>query len=766
MKSAINPPVENSCHIGQWQYNPVDGNLHSATTQVRLQPRLATLLSVFVANSGVLLGRQTLIEILWPEKTVNEDALSRCVAELRAALGDNSSSPRYIETVPKRGYRFIQQPETKPVKASTIEEKAVTEKLTSHLIKDNKARLVSAIVLITIVLTFGYRFIFNPNTSENHLSTDEIPDKQYQPDEQYQPAETLAHRLKSGIAAATRITADTQVEYQPVLSSSGGKVAYTVMQSERLVVKINDTQGKLIHEIKDPVWEYSSPVFSPDDKRLLVAGSNTQLMHSNCTIFIYQLPSLQKTALNHCHTPDISTIFDWSSDGKSFAYVARSEKNVARSNAKNTSKNARTPNQSNSNQSSSNQSSSSQSTSIWIYNFETQQSVQVTSPTSLNDFDTRPRYSRNGKQLGFTRGSPSVRNIYRLVINTPKKVKAVTRGQGFISSFNWLNNDSHLLYDSNETGDRNLWLYDIKNDKKQILGARNAQYPTINTAETRLVFQDIRYNANIWQVSLSNKINQPIPLIQSIKYNNFPAWSPDGKQVAFVSNRFGRGEIWLYSTTSKKQTQLFSLPDKELILPVWSEDGSRMLVTARGGASHYQCYEFDVSHKKYQLLFPDAPAHYGCIYSSGGEIIAISKNTSEVSRLLKFDTDGHIKPLTDFGVSQIALSKFNTIIYSRTDKDGLYSMSVDGNNKKILVRDFNHKLQGNWTIQGSHLYYLKLNKKRAIWRHNMVTGEEVFVTTELPSAIGHTLTVNPAQSLLLMSRTDSKESSLYLSNIK
>ena len=76
--------------------------------QVRvLRPKTFGLLRYLVEHPGQLLTKAALLEALWPETTVSEVVLSVCMRELRQALGDDARSPRFIETVHRRGYRFI-----------------------------------------------------------------------------------------------------------------------------------------------------------------------------------------------------------------------------------------------------------------------------------------------------------------------------------------------------------------------------------------------------------------------------------------------------------------------------------------------------------------------------------------------------------------------------------------------------------------------------------------------------------------------------------
>ena len=72
-----------------------------------LRPKTFALLECLLARAGRLVTRNDLINALWPELAVGEEGLTTCVYELREALNDNPHKPRFIETVHRRGYRFV-----------------------------------------------------------------------------------------------------------------------------------------------------------------------------------------------------------------------------------------------------------------------------------------------------------------------------------------------------------------------------------------------------------------------------------------------------------------------------------------------------------------------------------------------------------------------------------------------------------------------------------------------------------------------------------
>ena len=81
--------------------------LHRDGTLVNLTPRLFSALLLLAERAGELLDKDTLMLALWPGLVVEENNLSQVISGLRRALGDDTQGSRYIQTVPRRGFRFI-----------------------------------------------------------------------------------------------------------------------------------------------------------------------------------------------------------------------------------------------------------------------------------------------------------------------------------------------------------------------------------------------------------------------------------------------------------------------------------------------------------------------------------------------------------------------------------------------------------------------------------------------------------------------------------
>jgi DNA-binding winged helix-turn-helix (wHTH) protein/tetratricopeptide (TPR) repeat protein len=102
--------------FGLFEVNPHCGELTRKGLRVKLQEQPFQLLVLLLENAGDLVSRDVVRQRLWPGNTfVDFDAsLSVAIGKLREALGDSANNPRFIETIPRRGYRFIA-----PVKAET-----------------------------------------------------------------------------------------------------------------------------------------------------------------------------------------------------------------------------------------------------------------------------------------------------------------------------------------------------------------------------------------------------------------------------------------------------------------------------------------------------------------------------------------------------------------------------------------------------------------------------------------------------------------------
>jgi len=98
--------LDRTLTFGRYRLEP-QGGLMSGAREIRLTPKALALLTFLAARPGKVISKEELFSALWPGVAVGDAALVTCIQELRKALRDNARHPRYIETLHRRGYRFI-----------------------------------------------------------------------------------------------------------------------------------------------------------------------------------------------------------------------------------------------------------------------------------------------------------------------------------------------------------------------------------------------------------------------------------------------------------------------------------------------------------------------------------------------------------------------------------------------------------------------------------------------------------------------------------
>jgi len=109
--------------FGDFAFDVRRRSLKARGQPIKLTGQAVDLLYLLLERPGELITREEIERRLWPDRNVNFDhSLDVVVSRLRTVLGDKGPSPRYIETVPRRGYRFIEpvtaKPEARPANAS------------------------------------------------------------------------------------------------------------------------------------------------------------------------------------------------------------------------------------------------------------------------------------------------------------------------------------------------------------------------------------------------------------------------------------------------------------------------------------------------------------------------------------------------------------------------------------------------------------------------------------------------------------------------
>jgi DNA-binding winged helix-turn-helix (wHTH) protein len=102
--------MEADFRLGDWVVQPQLGNVIRDEVTIHLEPKVIGVLVCLARRAGKLVTKCEFLQTVWAGTNVTEDSLKRSVRELRKAFGDNARAPRFIGTVPTRGYYLMLTP--------------------------------------------------------------------------------------------------------------------------------------------------------------------------------------------------------------------------------------------------------------------------------------------------------------------------------------------------------------------------------------------------------------------------------------------------------------------------------------------------------------------------------------------------------------------------------------------------------------------------------------------------------------------------------
>lgn len=135
--------------VGDWTVAPELNSLQRAGQICRVEPKIMKVLVVLIEHSGEVVSKQQIFQQVWPGTFVSDEVLTRSVSELRRVFADNPKEPKYIQTVPKGGYRLVA-----PVIESGIAGLGSSQRPWWHRKRRPILAAVVAILLLAVCLLF------------------------------------------------------------------------------------------------------------------------------------------------------------------------------------------------------------------------------------------------------------------------------------------------------------------------------------------------------------------------------------------------------------------------------------------------------------------------------------------------------------------------------------------------------------------------------------------------------------------------------------
>lgn len=509
-------------------------SIEGRTAQV--EPKVMQVLTLMASRPGAVIARETFLETVWAGTAADDYLLNRAISELRKIFGDDAQTPRYIETIRKRGYRLIAPiAPAKVVTALAAEpaprapaETAATpgpapdthEATPPSRSPPTAAALAGAGVLIVFGLVAALLL-------------------RSQPDSSAQPAPAQAYDQTYDILPLTSFVGR---EIEPALSPDGSRVAFVwdggTNGSFDVYVKAVGSESVLALTASAADERY--PVWSADGRSLLFARPGEQ------GLAIMQVSALGGAATRVLTDTTVSEIrgMSVSPDGQWVAYAARRD--------------AAAPYR----------------ITLAALGSGAPRILTTPDPGSLGDID--PLFSRDGRSLAFIRAVNEVTKDVHLMALDDETPRRITFDNRKIGGLAWTPDGKRLLFPSTRSGMYRLWTLDPQGGEPQLawLGDERVQEPATAPGVELIVFEEWMHRAQLRRIDVARGVEiQAGNYIGSTRWDAAPSHAPDGTRIAFNSNRSGPPGIWVSERDGRNAVQIASLGGAFVEHPAWSPDG-------------------------------------------------------------------------------------------------------------------------------------------------------------------------------------------------
>ena len=642
------------------------GELRKNGVPIRLAPQPFQLLVLLVERAGNLVTRDEMQQAIWSGNTVVdfELGLNRCIRRVREVLADDAEAPRYIETVPRTGYRFIA-----PVKVLT-DEAAPSEAPPMEL----HAATIPA------------------PTSQGSPRLDHFENKQI-----YPPHPSKIFKLRWGISIATVVALGIAIgawfqfrhrsgvgsdfnivplasylgtEYTPSFSPDGRQIAFAWNGEKQdnfdIYVKVIDSQ-KALRLTNHPDLDYS-PAWSPEGGSIAFFRGTHTKAEAIWTISPLGGPERKIVNLRSGVLLEHRGM-SWSPDGKWLAYVDAPSTQVEGA--------------------------------LFLWNVQSGESRQMTFP-GPNEIDMYPAFAPNGRTLAFVRDTGrGISGISLLPVRTDSPARTTPtplawKGFEHVSCTHpaWTPDSREIVFASNYGGERRLWIAPATRfAQPRMLASLGLNVTDADiSARGQLAFTHEMSNINIWKVNLASikrgMPSAPVRVIASTRLELTPRVSPDGRKIAFSSNRSGFMEVWISNLDGSDAMPLTAMRNPVTGSPSWSADGQRIAFDSRAARKPI-IYVISAQGGKPVALTDDASQNVLPSWSPDDQWIYFTSDRSgrvEIWRMLS--SGGAAQQVTFKGGVAALLSPDGKYVYYARDRNSvssLYRLSLGTGEEKFIA---------------------------------------------------------------------------------
>ncbi|MDE1175324.1 MAG: DPP IV N-terminal domain-containing protein [Edaphobacter sp.] len=675
---------------GEWLIIPEANVLRKDGDQERhVEPKVMKVLLTLAARQGHVFTKEELIAAVWPDTFVSDDALTRCISILRRVTEDDPHEPRFIQTVPKRGYRLvapvseIEEPQIESAPGHTAADSGM-----DHALTDDASTPGSAIALepqpIAIAPSpsaHSKQYVLLALAACMVIGAGIVAWWLWQ---RFHPSQVDAAMLKT-----TAFTGDAGEQTQPVFSPDGRSIAYarTSPGDGSRHIYIKEIGGETSQELSRDEVEEFSPVWSPDGREIAYLGrSDTGL-----GIYISALgPSgrPRKVFIPQQASNWEQRALSWSPDGKTLAFPDHM--------------------------------GDSASSSIYQLELASLRTQAITTPPPGSEGDLAPAYSPDGRYLAFIRASETaVRDIYyRSLPDGP--VHQLTSDRMNIDSFAWDRDGHHIIFSSNRVGRFSLWRIGLKdsNPVRMPVGTEDATEPAVGPLPAQLAYTRGSALWSVDRIRLGTDNESPQDtVLSSTQEDSAPTLSPDDAWFAFQSRRSGNQEIWISSIAGDQLRQLTSANGPVTGSPSWSHHGDQILYDSRpDGHSHIFVIAAKGGAAK-QITFGGVNDIVPR-WSADDQSVYFRSNRGgrwQVWRVAV--TGGEPQPVTrDDGMAPQESPDGQWLYFTRGDESGLWRMPAKGGEETLISSAPVAGYWGYWQVMPQGVFYLDTRESPAAIR--------------------------------------------------
>lgn len=628
---------------------------------ISLTPKAFDLLLALVERHGRLVEKEELFQAVWPDTIVEESNLSSNIALIRKALGDGTNGERYIETVPKRGYRFVApvrevaRADDEPTSAATF---PVHETQFEVARPRRRFHPLLWVLLASGLLMVGY----------------------------FATLRWFASNV-SDVAPLTTIAPFTTLpgrESEPTFSPDGNQIAF-VWNGERgdnadIYVKQigNETLVRLTtHPAQD-----RSPFWSPDGRWIAFTR------RASDEIGLYLIPSLGGVERKLAVLPPLSILespvpLSWTPDSEWLAVRDKS--------------------------------SPQEPYGIWLVARETGEKRRLTTPQT-NYGDGQPAISPDGKTALFTRDRKvDLHDLYLIPITGGEPRQVRFDQETSVRQPAWTPDGRAILFISNQGrgGPNDLCKVLVTGGapvKVEAVKEKLANF-VLSRQGNRLAWAQSLDDLNIWRLELDatgKPKTAPQQIIASTRNDVDARFSPDGKKIAFASSRSGSLQIWVAESDGQHPVQLTFFNDSLPGSPRWSPDGRQIAFDARA-AGNKDIYVISVEGGKTRRLTTESSWEGLPSWSRDGAWIYFCSECNGASQQISKmpATGGQAVQITQKGGFDNVESSDGQYLYFTKGYQvpGIWRIPVAGGEETLALNHHNAGKWRYWAVKEQGIYF-------------------------------------------------------------